>query len=164
MNHKKHLLPLLALLSLGLAAFAADPAQPQSGHDHDHDHAYAEKIAAPNGGRLLAGLKPRAEFLVLPDRRAQITFVNDHGQPVAPAAQTVTVTAGDRSAPTRLTFTRSGNVLVSDVPLPAGNDFPTVVQIKPAPDAKTVVARFNLNLATCPECKKAEYACSCDHT
>lgn len=160
MNIKKHLLPLLASLGLGLAVHAAEG--DKAGHDHDHGH--AEKITAPNGGRLLAGVEPHAEFLVLPDRRVQITFVDDHGKPVAPAAQTVTVTAGERSAPTRLTFTRAGNVLVSSAALPAGNDFPTVVQIKPSADAKTVVARFNLNLATCPECKKAEYACSCEHT
>lgn len=148
-------LPLLAALALSLPA-AAD-SKP------DHDHAHAKKESGPNGGRLLTGLDPRAEFFVTADRKVQITFVGADDRTVAPAEQVVTVTAGDRAAPTKLTFAKSGNVLLSDVPLPAGNDFPAVVQIKPAPGAKTVTAKFNVNLATCAECKNAEYACTCHH-
>ena len=62
-----------------------------------------------------------------------------------------------------LTFTKTGNVLLSDAPLPAGNDFPTVVQIKTTPEAKPVYARFNLNTSICGECQNAEYACVCGH-
>ncbi len=53
--------------------------------------------------------------------------------------------------------------LISDAVLPAGNDFPTVVQIKPTTDAKAAVARFNLNLSICGECERPEYACICGH-
>jgi hypothetical protein len=139
---------LLAAIALGMGAVA---------------HAKEKKVAGPNGGRILAGLEPRAEFFVMADRKVKITFLNKDGKPVAPADQVVNVTAGDRSAPTRLTFVKSDGVLVSNAALPAGNDFPTVVQIKPAPDGKTVVERFNLDLSICDECKKAEYACICDH-
>lgn len=123
-----------------------------------------EKVATgPNKGRLITVVEPHAEFLVTAERKVQITFVGEDGKPVAPAAQVVTVTAGDRSAPTKLTFTKTGNVLLSDTALPVGNDFPTVVQIKITPDAKPVYARFNLNMTTCGECKNAEYACTCGH-
>jgi hypothetical protein len=127
------------------------------------DHTHEKKEAGPNGGRLLTTIDPHAEFFVTPERKVQITFLDEHDRPVAPGAQVVTVTAGDRAAPTQLTFTRQGDVLVSDDVLPAGNDFPTVVQIKLSPDANMVYERFNLNLSTCPECKLGEYACICGH-
>jgi hypothetical protein len=125
--------------------------------------AHGKITAGPNKGRLVTGVEPRAEFFVTAERKVQITFVGKDGQPVAPADQVVTVTAGDRAAPTTLTFTRTGDVLLSDTALPAGNDFPAVVQIKATPDAKPVYARFNLNTAICGGCKNAEYACTCGH-
>lgn len=123
-----------------------------------------EKITAgPNRGRLLTVVKPAAEFFVTAERKVQITFVGQDGKPVAPADQVVTVTAGDRSAPTKLTFTKTGDVLLSDTTLPAGNGFPTVVQIKLTADAKPIYARFNLDTTVCSGCKNAEYACTCGH-
>lgn len=157
MKHTRRLLSVLAALALGFVATAAD--SPGSGHAHDS----AKKIATPHGGRLLAKPTPPAEFFVLPDRKVRITFLDAAGRPVAPAAQVVTVTAGDRAAPTKLAFTRVGDALVSDGALPAGDKFPAVVQIKATPDAKAVVERFNLDFAVCPGCKLAEYACSCAH-
>jgi hypothetical protein len=56
-----------------------------------------------------------------------------------------------------------GGLIVSSGALPAGNDFPTVVQIKATPNAKTVTEKFNLNLTKCPTCSNAEYACTCEH-
>jgi hypothetical protein len=126
-------------------------------------NAHEKKTAGPNGGRLLTVVEPHAEFFVTAERKVQITFVDDNLQPIAPTAQTVIVTAGNRSAPTTLNFARRGNVLLSEGTLPAGNDFPTVVQIKTTPEAKTTVARFNLNTIVCSECQNAEYACICDH-
>ena len=122
-----------------------------------------KKIAGPNGGRVLTVIEPHAEFFVTAERQVQITFVDDNLQAIPPTEQTVIVTAGNRSAPVTLNFVRRGNVLVSDGALPTGNDFPTVVQIKATPGAKTTVARFNLNMIVCSECQNAEYACTCDH-
>lgn len=139
---------LLSLVVLGFASLA---------------QAAEKKVAGPNGGRILTGLEPRAEFLVLPDRKVQITFLGADGKPVAPAEQSVTVTAGERSAPATLTFAKSGNTLISSAPLPAGSEVPAVVQIKTTPSARTVTERFNVNLAICGECKLAEYACICAH-
>jgi hypothetical protein len=162
MNIKSLVLPFLAALAFSLPLSAADKKKDHD-HDHDHDHAHEKKMATPNGGRLLAAIEPHAEFFVTADRKVQITFLGEDGKAIAPAAQVVTVTAGDRSSPTKLTFTKSGNTLVSNAALPAGNDFPTVVQIKVTPDAKTVTEKFNLNLSKCPTCAFAEYACTCAH-
>jgi hypothetical protein len=147
-------LALLTALALGLALL------PASAHEK-HEHA-PKKVAGPNGGRILPGTEPRAEFFVTTDRKVQITFLDDHGAIVAPAAQTVIVTAGDRAAPTQLTFATSGRVLLSTAALPAGKLVPTVVQLTPAPGAKTVTTKFNVNLAVCPDCQHAEYACTCE--
>lgn len=130
-------------------------------HAHDHDH--GKKEAGPNGGRVIASVEPHLEFFVTSDRKVQITFLDDDEKAIAPAEQTVTVICGDRSSPTKLSFTKTGNVLLSDNTLPEGNDIPTVVQIKTTPDAKTVLEKFNLNLDQCPTCKFKEYACICEH-
>ncbi len=151
---KTPILTLIATLILAFPAFAAD--------NHGHDH--AKKEAGPNGGKILTAIEPHAEFFVTSDRKVQITFLDDDGQAIAPAGQVVTVTAGERSAPKKLAFAQSGNVLVSDQPLPEGMAFPAVVQIKVTPEAKTVVEKFTLNMAKCPECKLAEYACTCSHS
>jgi hypothetical protein len=146
--------PILAFITadaLALPALAAG------------DHTHEKKEAGPHGGRVLTAIQPHAEFFVTADRKVQITFLGEDGKAIPPAAQTVTVTAGERSAPTKLTFIKSGEVLVSEQPLPDGNDFPTVVQIKDTPEAKAVVEKFNLNLSPCPGCKLAEYACICSH-
>jgi hypothetical protein len=144
----------IVLIALALAAgpLAAGP---------DHDH--ARRVAGPNGGRILTAVEPHAEFLVLPDRRLQITFLDGEGRPRPPASQEVVVVAGERASPTRLRFSRSGETLVSDGPLPAGNRVPTVVQIRATAGAKMVNERFNVDTSTCPGCRLAEYACTCTH-
>ena len=123
----------------------------------------AEKIKAPNGGRIIDTVEPHAEFLITKDKKVEVRFLDDAGKVVAPAAQTVTVTMGDRSAPTKLAFTKDGDKLVSDKVIPEGKELPVVVQIKTTPEAKSVAAKFNLNLAKCSTCEHAEYACTCAH-
>ena len=125
-----------------------------------HDHAVK---AGPSGGRLITTTEPHAEFFVTKDGKVEVRFVDDDNKVVAPGEQIVTVTLGDRSAPTRLSFTKNGDKLVSDKTLPPGNDLPTVVQIKARAGEKTVTEKFNLNLEQCPTCKNKEYACTCAH-
>lgn len=146
MKTKSNLLAVLTALVLSLTAFAHD-----------------KKVAGPNGGRILTTTEPRAEFFVTADRKVQITFLDSAGKAIAPGEQVVTVTAGDRAAPTRLTFAKTSNTLLSTAALPAGNDFPAVVQIKATPSARTVTEKFNVDLGKCGECKLAEYACICAH-
>lgn len=144
----------LRLLALAVVAFALLPAQAQD---------KKKRTAGPNGGRVIETLEPRAEFFVTADRKVQITFLDKAGKPIAPADQVVAVTAGKRSAPTKLAFARSGDALVSTTPLPPGDDLPAVVQIKPAPSGKTVTERITVDLSVCGECKLTEYACTCAH-
>lgn len=151
---------LLTTTLLGLAlAFTATAAE--KGKDkHDHEHAAK---AGPTGGRLITEIEPHAEFFVTKDKKVEIRFVDDDNKVVAPGEQTVSVIMGDRSAPTKLAFTKDGDKLVSDKAIPEGNDLPTVVQIKAKPDAKSVTEKFNLNLNDCPTCKNKEYSCTCAH-
>ena len=123
----------------------------------------AEKIKAPNGGRIVDTVTPHAEFLVTPEKKVEIRFVDDTGKVVAPADQVVTVTMGDRAAPTKLAFTKDGDKLVSDKTIPEGKELPVVLQIKVTANSKAVSEKFSLNMAKCPTCSNAEYACSCDH-
>ena len=123
----------------------------------------AEKIKAPNGGRILDSVKPNAEFLITKDKKIEIRFLDDAGKVMAPAAQSVTVTMGDRANPTKLAFAKDGDKLVSDKVIPNGKELPVVVQIKTTPDAKSATAKFSLNLAKCPTCEHLEYACTCAH-
>jgi hypothetical protein len=149
----------IALLTFAAFAFFLSASSAKSGPGHSH----AKKEAGPNGGRLLTKIDPHAEFLVTADRKVRITFLDAKDKPTALGLQTVTMTAGYRAAPTRMTFTREGEALVSETALPEGNNFPAVVQIKLTPDARTIYERFTLNLAICGGCKLAEYACICGH-
>jgi hypothetical protein len=123
----------------------------------------AEKIKAPNGGRIIDAVEPHAEFLITAEKKVEIRFLDDAGKVVAPAAQTVTVIMGERANPTKLAFTKDGDKLVSDKAIPEGKELPVVIQIKTSPEAKSVTEKFNLNLAKCPTCSNAEYACTCAH-
>jgi hypothetical protein len=149
---KQLLNSLLAATALALipTAFAAD------GHDH------AKKVAGPNGGLVITVVEPHCELLVTPERKLRITFLGDDNKPAALKDQSVTATGGDRAKPTRFTFVKVDGSLVSEQVLPAGEAIPLILQIKTAPDAKPVTKRVALNLANCPGCKLAEYACTCE--
>jgi hypothetical protein len=142
-----------ALLALALVSVTAA----------EKPHTHEARTAGPNGGRIIATSVPRAEFFVTADRKVQITFLDLAGKAIAPAEQVVTVTTGDRAAPTKLTFTKTATALVSTAPLPPGNALPAVVQIKSTPTTPLVTAKFTVDLAVCDECKHAEYACTCAH-
>jgi hypothetical protein len=145
------------IMALAAAILTTIPLQAGDGHDH------TKKEAGPNGGRLITSVEPHAEFLVTSDRKVQITFVGEDGKPVAPSGQVVAVTTGERSAPVKMTFTKSDVALVSEQTVPEGNNFPVVVQIKSTPTTPMVTAKFTLDLSVCGECKHAEYACTCAH-
>ncbi|MEX2578775.1 MAG: hypothetical protein WD342_06930 [Verrucomicrobiales bacterium] len=122
-----------------------DPAHADGDHEHDdHDHDHDEP--GPNGGRVLYQVEPHLEFLVTEDRKVQIAQVNENHEAEPIGEQVVTIIGGDRSNPTRMKLEKQGDVLVSDVAFPAGNDFPVVVQIRPSPDAKAETVRFNLEI------------------
>jgi len=153
----------VALICAGFAFFAQSDEKDHDHEDHDHDHAHHVKDPGPNGGRLLLKVEPHLEFKVTDDRKVKITAVGEDLKPIAIAEQIVRVTAGDRTNPVRMTFTKDGDFLVSDKAFPEGDDFPVVVQIKAKSGADTVIEKFTMDFSDCPTCDYIEYACICDH-
>jgi hypothetical protein len=186
MKQRKYLITALitcALLTWN-TSYAADDHDHDAGHDHsahpadahDHDahkdakseddhseHAHAKAKAGPNGGRIITSVEPHLEFYLTEERMIQITFLNDHGEVIAPEEQVVSLIGGDRQNPIRLRFASKGSVLLSDKALPEGNNLPIILSIKPDAKSKTIRERFNLNTSECPTCKYKEYACICEH-
>lgn len=146
-------LKLLTILALAVPAFAAEK-------DHKHDE---KKVAGPNNGRVITSVEPHLEFLVTKDRKVEITALTEDLKAAKMSGQVIAVTAGDRSNPTKLELKEEGGKLVSSNALPAGNDFPVSVSIKPSASGKAVYEKFNLNLEKCPTCKLQEYNCLCAH-
>lgn len=130
---------------------------------HEKGQAHVQKKAGPNGGRVITKVTPPVEFFILPDRKVKLTFLDEAGKAVPVAQQTATVTSGDRMNPVKLTFAAKDGALVSEQPLPAGDNVPVVLQLKVTPDGPAVTEKFGANLAICPECKLSEYGCICDH-
>jgi hypothetical protein len=125
--------------------------------------AVAEKITAgPKGGRLLDSEPHKAEFFVTPERKVEITFYDASMKPVAAAAQNASVTAELSGGKTDLPLEKAANGFISKDPLPAGEPYRVVVQIRAAPESRPKNFRLDLNLATCAECNHAEYACTCE--
>ena len=60
-------------------------------------------------------------------------------------------------------FEKKGDALVSKTKLPEGEGYNIVVQFKQTADGKPQNIRFKLDMHTCGECKRAEYACTCGH-
>ena len=103
-----------------------------------------------------------AEFLVEKDRSVSIAFY-DAALKARPAAeQVVTATAEAPTGKVKLEFEKKGDLLVSKTPLPAGEHYTIVVQVKSTPDAKPRNFRIPLDLSVCKGCSNAEYACICD--
>lgn len=113
----------------------------------------------PKGGRILDKTSPKAEFVVEKDHSVTIAFYDADLKPVAVADQNVTVVAGK----SKLEFEKKGDVLVSKTKLPEGDGYNLVVQFKQSANAKPMNLRFKLDMHTCGECKRAEYACTCEH-
>ena len=147
----KRMLGITALLSmLALPVFAAD------GHDHAHK-------TSPKGGRLLDKTEPHAELVVEKDRTVTINFYNEEMKPVPATTQAVTLIADAKPSKATLQFEKKGDSLVSKTALPEGEGYGVVVQFKQTADTKPVNFRLKLDLAVCGECKRAEYACICEH-
>lgn len=119
-------------------------------------------LGGPKGGRLLEKTEPRAEFYVEKDRTVIITFYDATLKPVAATAQAMTVIAEAKDAKAKVEFEKKGDVLMSKTKLPEGDGYNVVVQFKQTADAKPQNFRFKLDTHTCGECKRAEYACTCD--
>ncbi len=125
--------------------------------------AHAEKITpGPKGGRLLENESPRAEFFVETNKTVTITFYDKDLKAISPGEQVVTAIAEAKGGKVKIEFEKKGNALVSKTPLPEGNDYNVVVQLRSKPDAKPQNFRIKYNMTPCGKCKRPEYSCICD--
>jgi hypothetical protein len=140
-------IPAVLSLSLAIALSAAE-----------------KQVGGPKGGRLLENEAPRAEFFVEKDRTVTIAFYDKDLKPVPPGEQVVTAIAETKpgQGKEKLEFEKKGGALVSRTPLPEGDGYTVVVQIKAKPGAKAQNFRIKYDTSTCGKCRRAEYACICD--
>ena len=147
-----HLLTLLAASAfLGTAVLAAE-----SGHSH-------KTIAGPKGGKILESTPLHAEFFVQADRKVSVTFYDADMKPVAPSTQKLKVIAEAKPDKATLEFEKMNDAFISKTTLPEGNGYRVVVQIKTDTSAKPQNFRIDYIPAICNGCKRAEYACTCEH-
>jgi hypothetical protein len=119
--------------------------------------------AGPRKGRILEVDGHSAEFFVEKDRTVSIAFLDKEMKKNEPiGAQTVTATAEAPSGKEKLEFEKKGDLLVSKKPLPAGEHYTVVVQVKATAEGKPKNFRIKLDLTVCKGCSNPEYACTCD--
>lgn len=117
--------------------------------------------AGPRHGRVLEMPGQNAEFFVEKDRTISIAFYDAAMKAQPAAAQVVTATAEAPNGKAKLEFVKKGDLLVSKAPLPEGEGYTIVVQVKPDAEAKSKNFRVPLVLHICKGCSNAEYACTC---
>jgi len=163
------LLPLAVAL-LAAASLTACKKDDHAGHSHKpgekHDDAKtkaAKPLAGPKGGKLLDNAAPRAEFLIGADRRVTVGFYDAQLKPVPASGQVVAVSAEPKSGKVALTMEARDGVFVSKEPLPDGEDYTIIVQLKATAGATPQNFRIPLDLSECGGCKLKEYACICGH-
>jgi len=145
MKKRSTFITLITAAAVALPAIAADQKQ----------------IAGPKGGKILNTDSPRAEFFVEKDRTVTISFYSADMKPVPAVDQTAIIWADAKSGRVKLETEKKGDVLVSKTPLPEGDGYNVMVQLKSTPDAKAENFKVNYHTEACPECKRAEYACIC---
>lgn len=121
----------------------------------------APPAGGPTGGRLLES-SPRAEFLVNAERKIEIRFLDEQLKAVPVAGKSVSIIAEASAGKVKLEVEPKGDALVTTTPLPEGDGYNVVVQIRATADAKPQNFRVPLHLENCGGCKRAEYACTCE--
>jgi hypothetical protein len=124
--------------------------------------AFAKPLAGPKGGKILTAEAPHAEFFVEKNRTVTVTFYDAALKPVAPGEQVVNAVAEAKTGKVKLEFEKTAAGFVSKQPLPEGDDYTVVVQIRDAAGAKPKNHRVLFHDEVCGECKRAEYACTCE--
>ncbi len=118
--------------------------------------------AGPRKGRVLDMEAKNAEFYIEKDRTVSIAFYDAAMKAQPTATEIVTATAEAPSGKVKLEFEQKGDLLISKTPLPEGEHYTIVVQIKATAEAKPKNFRIPLDLSICKACGNAEYACICD--
>ena len=121
-----------------------------------------EVEAGARGGRLLHTASPRPEFFVEKDHTVSVKFYNEEKKVVEPTNQQVTIIATGEEKK-KLTLEKKGDALVSKEPLPEGDGYGLVVQVRLDADSRPENFRFTfLNYICGGTCGNPEYACTCD--
>ncbi|MFO1486371.1 MAG: hypothetical protein U1F71_23615 [Verrucomicrobiaceae bacterium] len=142
----KTLLHLLVIAALSITSAFAD----------------AKVKAGPRKGLLLELGATQAEFFVEKDRTISIAMY-DAALKVQPASgEVITAIAEAPTGKTKIEFEKQGDKLVSKTPLPEGEGYQVVLQVKPTPEGKSKNFRIKLILSICEKCHNPEYACICD--
>lgn len=150
---------IAVVLSLVVAGCIISPTlNAEEGHEHEH-----KQVGGPKGGRLLENTDPQAEFYVENDKSITVTFYDHDLKPVPVADQKVVVIADSKEGKKQIKFERKGDVLMSTSNLPDDHGVNLVVQITQAPEATPQNFRFVYEDHVCGVCKRAEYACICEH-
>lgn len=122
----------------------------------------AKPIPGPKGGRILTTDAPHAEFFVEKDRSVVVSLYDKDMKPLPVSGQAVSATAEAKTGKVKLDFIEKNGALVSTAPLPEGDDYNVVVQIRDNATARPKNYRVLFHDEVCDECKRAEYACICD--
>lgn len=122
----------------------------------------ASPIPGPRGGKILNTEAPLVEFLVGKDRSVTVSFYDRDLKPVAPAGRVVTAVAEAKTGRVALAFADQDGALVSSTPLPEGDGYRVVVQVRDTAQARPKNYRVEFHDEVCGECQRAEYACVCD--
>ena len=134
---------ILSLFSIGVLV-AAEP---------------AKSVADVQPGRRLEAPGLSAQFVIQPDRKAIVSFVDLVGKPVARGERAVTLKVDGKD----VVLEPQPNGFITKDPLQAKEPAPIVVQIRASAVAKPTNFRLTLNTALCGECKRQEYGCTCAH-
>lgn len=122
----------------------------------------AKPIPGPKGGKIVTPEAPHVEFFVEKDRTVTVSFYDKDLKPMAPSGQVVSAVAEAKTGKVNLAFAVKDGALVSSAPLPEGEGYRVVVQVRDSAQAKPKNYRVKFHDEVCGECKRAEYACICD--
>ena len=122
----------------------------------------AQPIPGPKGGKIVTTEAPHVEFFVEEDRSVTVSFYDKDLKPVAPSGQVVSVIAEAETGRVTLAFGPKAGALVSTAPLPAGDGYRVVVQVRDTAQARPKNYRVDFHDEICGECQRAEYACVCE--
>lgn len=122
----------------------------------------AKSIPGPKGGKIVTTEAPHVEFFVQKDRSVTVSFYDKDLKPVAPSGQVVSVIAEAKTGRVTLAFAAKDGALVSTAPLPEGDGYRVVVQVRDTAEARPKNYRVDFHDEVCGECKRAEYACVCE--
>lgn len=160
---------ILLTALLAVATLTACKKDEHAGHNHGPGEGHGAKpkaakpLAGPKGGKLLDNAAPRAEFVIGTDRRVTVNFYDAQLKPVPASGQVVAVTAEPKSGKVPLTMEAKDGAFASKEPLPDGDGYNLIVQVKANADATPQNFRITYDFHECGGCKLKEYACICDH-